>query len=387
MTFDPAGLRNACGLTQAQVAEAIGVSRTLLGFYETGERQLPADVAARLRSLFGVRDSANDLPTAAPSLLLRSNKDELNALGRAELHILDGVLELYVDLLDHFGYPACALTESPFAGVASRVDKSEAERAARRVRTHMSGKFDSFADPLEAINGSVMVFQLRMGADIETAPSGFFFKHPRAGLAIAVNADLTLGRQHFSAAHELAHALFHSHSHSGIVSLPRPSHRVDGRERFANQFAVEFLMPADDVVAAVERFPRWASSAPVEQRVLLVQREFSVSFASAAYRLRNLGFLDAAELAFVLKVSPRSVAHALGWSPSQLDSTVTLPDRLAGFPSCLQWLLSEGINSGVVSAGDVAETAAVSTESVRRMMQPAETDVVENLSYEHYAIA
>jgi Zn-dependent peptidase ImmA (M78 family) len=381
---DLAELRTDRGMTQAQVATALGVSRALIGFYETGERQVPVDVRARLLALYGVGETSGSSP-ASPSVLLRSNREHLNPAGRGELNILDGVLELYVDLLDELKFEPCAMLESPFGPVDARAQKAEAEYAARRTRSWMSSEVASFADPLEAVNRVAMVFQLPMGTELDSAPSGFFFKHPQAGLSIAVNSDMTLGRQHFSVAHELAHALFHSQSLSGIVSPAVIPSRVDGRERFANQFAVEFLMPADAVTGAVKSLPRWASRAPAAQRVLLVQREFGVSYSSAAFRLRNLGLISAAELDQVQTHRPTAVARALGWSMSPLDAIPDLPDRLAGFPACMQWLFRAGIDEGVVTVGDVAETAGVSTEAVWRMLQPAEVEP-DDVAYERYAV-
>ena len=377
-------LRTDRGMTQAQVAQALGVSRSLLGFYETGERPVPGNVRARLLAFYGASESSGSSP-ASPSVLLRSNREHLNPAGVGELNILDGVLELYVELLNELRFEPCALLESPFEAVAARSQKAEAEYEGRRARAWMSSEVASFADPLEAVNRVVMVFQLPMGADLDSAPSGFFFKHPQAGLTIAVNSEMTLGRQHFSVAHELAHALYHSQSLSGIVSPAVIASGVDGRERFANQFAVEFLMPADAVVGAVKALPGWASKAPVEQRVLLVQREFAVSYSSAAFRMRNLGLISQDELDRAQTHRPTAVAHSLGWAPSPLDFVPDLADRLAGFPACMQWLFRAGIDEGVVTVGDVAETAGVSTEAVRRMLQPAEVEP-DDVAYERYAL-
>ena len=51
-----------------------------------------------------------------------------------------------------------------------------------------------------------------------------------------VNSHMTLGRQVFTLAHELAHAYYHSHAADVVVSMPGGGH---GRERFADAFAGE----------------------------------------------------------------------------------------------------------------------------------------------------
>lgn len=68
----------------------------------------------------------------------------------------------------------------------------------------------------------------------------------------------------FTLAHELAHACFHSESADVVVSMPGGDH---GRERFADAFAGEFLVPGDELRRVASEFApfadlatRWPSS-------------------------------------------------------------------------------------------------------------------------------
>ena len=93
------------------------------------------------------------------------------------------------------------------------------------------------------------------------------------------------------------------------------------------------------------------------------------------------------DLDHVQRQAPSTVARGLGWGPSPLDAVPLLLDRLAGFPPCVQWLFRAAIEEEAVSIGDVAETCGVSTEAVRRMLQPADDDDDGvDLAYERYAI-
>ncbi len=48
------GVRKASRLTQADVARAVGVSRTMIVRYESGERCPPLDILLKLADFFGV---------------------------------------------------------------------------------------------------------------------------------------------------------------------------------------------------------------------------------------------------------------------------------------------------------------------------------------------
>lgn len=84
----------------------------------------------------------------------------------------------------------------------------------------------------------IHVFRRRLG---DSNISGLFIVHPTAGKCILVNASEDIYRQRFSAAHELAHALFDAEA---MASVSLHSERHDPVERRANEFASAYLMPA-----------------------------------------------------------------------------------------------------------------------------------------------
>lgn len=84
----------------------------------------------------------------------------------------------------------------------------------------------------------VRVFRRRLG---DSNISGLFIVHPTAGKCMLVNSSEDAYRQRFSAAHELAHALFDA-GEMARVSLR--SEKGEPLERRANGFASAFLMPS-----------------------------------------------------------------------------------------------------------------------------------------------
>lgn len=74
--------------------------------------------------------------------------------------------------------------------------------------------------------------------------SGLLINHPLAGQCILINYDEDLFRQNFTAAHELAHAIF-DYEKSANVSFTNDG--SDLREVRANTFASEFLVPSETI--------------------------------------------------------------------------------------------------------------------------------------------
>ena len=86
-------------------------------------------------------------------------------------------------------------------------------------------------------NLGVRVFRRGLG---DSNISGLFVVHPVAGRCILVNSSEDAYRQRFSAAHELAHALFDA---GEVARISLKTEKSDPVERRANVFASTFLMP------------------------------------------------------------------------------------------------------------------------------------------------
>jgi len=86
----------------------------------------------------------------------------------------------------------------------------------------------------------VHVFRRELG---NSNISGLFILHPTASKYVLVNYSEDVYRQRFSAAHEMAHAIFDSQA-GPSVSFYRYE-RVDMREIRANRFACCYLMPPE----------------------------------------------------------------------------------------------------------------------------------------------
>lgn len=184
----------------------------------------------------------------------------------------------------------------------------EAESRASALRHDLGLGSDAIADAFELLDhAGVEVVRWPMGED---GPDGFYVRTGALALA-AVNSDKRLGRQRFTACHELGHHLFDQASRVD-VDLYQPA---DVPERRANRFAAALLMPREGV-------RRWLdgpdSSGPrvlSAEGVVHLARHFGLSYEATLYRLKDLGYLRQSALETLRTEQPERLARRLGYDP------------------------------------------------------------------------
>lgn len=313
--------REASGLTQAEVAARLGLSRPAVAEIEAGRRGVSGleldrlaylfgrDIREFLRPAFDAEDVLAAVFRAAPELaeddLAGSLRDAIR-LGR-ELSSLEASL----------GLPGADLVAPAFPAVLphNRWDAvQQGERAAAEERRRLdlgTGPIDDVAELLTA--QGVRAVCIDLPADV----SGMTLRLRQAGLLVVVNRAHAWTRRRFSWAHELAHVRLDPDL---LNQVSRGSERDDLREVRANAFAAAFLLPEEGVRQFVERLGKGepsrararlfdeagaleieARATPGSQRiqlydVVLLAHHFKVSRMAAVYRLLNLKLLTQTEL-------------------------------------------------------------------------------------------
>jgi Zn-dependent peptidase ImmA (M78 family)/transcriptional regulator with XRE-family HTH domain len=379
--------REKAGLSQEAAAEAVGVNRVLLSYYETGRRQPPLGLVVALARLYGVsvsdlvgepRETA-EVPTTS-DILYRAAPQELGQRARVGMQQFTDLIRAYVELLEELGGRPPGRGASPLRPARPRATRREAARLAQSVRTLLGLGSGPIDDLFRLVDEHVLVFRLPLGSDLGAAPSGFFYNHPKAGFCIVVNSDMTLGRQVFTLAHELAHAFFHSHDADTWISMPgAPAER----ERFADLFAGEFLVPGDALARRIDELEAWEE---IADPVVLVhlQRHFGVSYAALLVRLRQEGHLTEDQYETLGKISPSTLARRLGYpvNPADLGDYELSP--LDRFPDRFLRLVQNAVRRKVITRGDAAETLGVSNEDVLALLErpgagPSERRILKDL--------
>ena len=219
-------------------------------------------------------------------------------------------LERHAALAEMLSSPDRGMRESPFSDCEEFPAKGEISRKAEEVRAYLRlgvAPVPEIGVLCETLG--ITLYMASLGSDLNRFPSGSFLKHPKVGFSILVNLDMTPGRRRFTAAHELAHALFCSH----YDRMPVSRRSSFANEFFANKFAGEFLMPGEGVRHFMESI---GMQSPISEPadVIHIQRYFQVSWAATLVQLELLGVISAQDhRRFKRDVRPVVLASKLGY--------------------------------------------------------------------------
>lgn len=376
-------VRALADYSQQEVADAVGVLREVVSYWEN-DRRLPSRIQLdRLAELYGVAhagplhdeevsSTAEEHKLFHPGLRAQSALTQTR-VGRwlAFLDEWSALLAACGEVLPGRGAPPEKRWRSPHALTDSR----RAARLADDVRAFYALGEDAVPDLLAFLDQQgVLVYRIALDPIGEgEGVSGVFYNHPRLGYCILVNSYTTPGRQAFTLAHEFAHALFH-YQECGLVSRIRDS---DRKERFADAFAAHFLVPGQTLRALIARRPDHAITSPLE--VLRLQRYFRVSYATMLNRLREEGLLARTQYEEYRSYSPSSVAARLGFDTNEYYPSATSGEvTLSTYPGSVLDRIHALVVSRVLSPSGAAELLQVSQEEIQHELlatpQPASTD-------------
>jgi len=183
--------------------------------------------------------------------------------------------------------------------------------------------------------------------------SGLFIRHPVAGKCALVNYSEDVYRQRFSAAHEMAHAIF-DHDHEASVSFKNGHDLVEVR---ANRFASCFLMP-----------PTFLRSIPVmdgwsDQEALRWANDLRVSCHALGIALKEAGIVDADRGVQIQQLRVPRDAKVDPELPATLNSTQKQKKAHLlelGLSDSYVDLCFEAFNQNVISQGRLAEALLAS---------------------------
>lgn len=318
--------REACGLTQEQVAADLDVSRPTVAQIEAGNRAVSSLELDQLAHLFG-RDIRELVAEAF------SEADSLAAFFRAQPEVLaePAVAEALRDCVA-LGREITSLErliglDGGSAATASYYlpppkTRWEAVQQGERLSTEERRRLGLGDAAIPELTELLETQGIRTGVlDLPPDVSGLTLNDPKVGLFVVANRIQHVLRRRFSFAHEYAHVLA-DRDRFGLVS--RSSERDNLVEVRANAFAASFLMPENgvrqfvaslgkgkpsrvhaDVIGVVsdehDSLEVEGRSAPGSQAIQLydvvrLAHHFGVSRIAALYRLRNLKIISKPEL-------------------------------------------------------------------------------------------
>lgn len=313
--------REAVGLTQAQVAQELGVHRPTVSEIEAGRRTLSAEEFYRLATLYGVSVSEvlSEAPPpadeAAQLLALRSEAaDSAGARLAFKRFVADRKAEMELERLLDVERPAVSpiRRDAPAPRtVADAVAQGESLAALERRQLGLGSHPVPNVLHLLARQG-VRIGPLR--ALPQDAIDGVYFESSDLGPCVGVNlraGDSTGGRAAFTSAHEYAHCILRDRQRE-IFQL-QPGGR-DLQEVRANAFAAAFLMPAEGIKSYFESkgLLRTTLTHLAPGDVVRAMDFFGVSRTALLYRLRNLCLIREDAASALADFSVTAVAGAAG---------------------------------------------------------------------------
>jgi Zn-dependent peptidase ImmA (M78 family)/transcriptional regulator with XRE-family HTH domain len=343
--------RKARGITQEEVADFLECSRPTYIAIEKGERPAKSDEIIKLASVLGrkvhelVRPSA---PAVDLQPHLRAVADKMKETDEKGLNsAIDELQRLAEDYRDlekllnaqmRFNYP-------PAVALNPRLDAGElAESVAIQERQRLG-------------LGDQPVIYLRSTMEWDIGLRIFYWEMPPAiagmyactadlGCCILVNRKHPPERRRVSMLHEYGHFIVDRYK-PGIDYL-RMAGRKPANERFAESFALCFLMPASSVR---QRFHDIVTTTGDFQVVDLrrLSHFYFVSIEATALRLEQLGLIQRRSWQFLKdsKLAPREAAALKG-----LES---LPINDSPFPERYKYLAVSAYERGDIGDSDLAD--------------------------------
>lgn len=281
MDFQGAKLRVARllnGLTKAELADQLQVSRQFIHALEVGQKPASQDMIAALSLLLKVQPSFFFDP-----LQTEVREEECHFRSRssmpdkvAEQIISRGTaLEMIVKFLDHkLELPP---VNFPTIEISSEEEIEEAASSCRSKWGLGSGPISSMCRVLENAGAVVTLFD---GERHEVDALSMARSRP---IVIRNTLKQSPGRQRFDLAHECGHLVIHQ----GVTTGDKTT------EAQANRFASAFLMPREQLI---QEFPSMQSRLDW-QAIYSLKIRWRVSAKAIIYRAHDLGLLDAVQYA------------------------------------------------------------------------------------------
>ncbi len=280
--------RKACGKTQQDAAEALGVARTSVTAIEKGQRRIQARELAQLAQLYGrpVNELLQPalLGKFAPRLRAAAGIQSTDPALVPAISDLRDLCQDYVRLEDLCKAPLQYRYPEPYdrAGL-SPVHAGDDLALLERNRLGLGdGPVLELRQVLEGDVG-LRIFLMRLPPRV----SEMYEYDERAGGCVALNRGHPPERRRWSLAHAYGHFLAGRYQPE-VAALPA-ERRAPDEERFADAFARSFLMPAAGLRQRFHALIRGRQ--PTVADVLVLAHRYGVSAEAMARRLESLGLL------------------------------------------------------------------------------------------------
>lgn len=288
--------RKKVNLTQEDLAKKLGLARTSVTAIEKGERKLKASEIIQVSEILNIplleltRESSFDpkeYKVQFRKMVGNNTNNEMEELAMEEFY---GYCEKYSELQKRIIYSNFINSEVPEFSRQEYSLKEGAKKLAERERERLNLGTDpvsSLREILEMECGLLIFFAPNKNVKI----SGAYLFNEVIGGCIFINSSHPFERRRFTLAHEYAHFL----ADRKLISIDKDElfetrFRKEDSEKFADLFAVNFLMPEETVI---KQFQNIAATTQrfTEVDIARLSVYFGTSFEAMTNRLISLELL------------------------------------------------------------------------------------------------
>jgi Zn-dependent peptidase ImmA (M78 family)/DNA-binding XRE family transcriptional regulator len=361
--------RKAAGLTQAQAADHLGMSRPTFIAIEKGVRAAQPEELVQLATLYKRRLNEIVRPGAAVVALephLRANLDAAERDIEGLTHTVEELNDLATDYreLERILNAELKVVHPPEVTLPSRGDISEfGEGVASRERARLGlgdGPVHHLREILESQVG-VRVFYGKMPKGI----SGMYAYVADLGYCVMINRLHPKTRRRVSLTHEYGHFLCDRHKPG--IDLVQQSARKPRNEAFCDAFAMNFLMPRAGIGRFFHDVVETTRDFQVADLVRLCDF-YGVSLEAATRRLESLGMVGRGtwDLLKSRGFSPKKAREKLGIETASADPLELLPERY-------RQLAVRAFQQDLITEGQLARFLRVDRLSAREIVEREST--------------
>jgi Zn-dependent peptidase ImmA (M78 family)/DNA-binding XRE family transcriptional regulator len=356
--------RNQRGLTQAEAAEIIDVARTTLTAIEKGDRPIKAAELIQLAQAYGRPVGDFVRPRPQVEAIQPQFRGPYRPSYEDEIKIKAGVAKLeelarnYLELEQITGTPL-NYKYPPEYQIGHLSVEQAAEGFASEERNRLGlgdGPIPILRDILEQEVG-LRIFYLPL------QPSKFsaiYIYNHQAGGCIAINVQHPEERRRWSLAHDYAHFL--AHRFKPRMLIEDGYQRLPEAERFADYFALHFLMPTSSITRRFNQI-RQNKGKVTPADLCTLAYYYGVSVAALTRRLEEMRLLPSG-VWDKLKARGFKVREA----QQQLDLG-PLPAHDETLPRRYQYLAIDAFDQELISEGRLARFLDVDRLEARRIAE------------------
>jgi Zn-dependent peptidase ImmA (M78 family)/DNA-binding XRE family transcriptional regulator len=311
--------RESRGLTQAQAAAELGVSRPLLIAIEKGTRDPAPAELVRLAQIYGKPVSELLRPSPPPVAIGTRFRAALAAAPRADdvsrvVAQLEEQADNYLDLLRR------ARTDPPGRYQPARsISHLDARQAGEDLATEERNRLGIGDGPIQPLRE---VLEIDVGLRIFLLPlpphlAGLFVYVEGLGGCAGVNARHPSERRRWTMAHEYAHYLA-TRDRAEVTPVTQRRQQPE-TERFADAFAANFLMPRSGLSRRFHELKRSKEGKVTPATLVQLAHAYGVSVQALTLRLEDLRLVQPGTWDRLRDndFQPRAAAAMLGMEPGE----------------------------------------------------------------------